>query len=254
MDDVWAWNGERWRLLPREGEPPPPRSYHRIVHAHGRLLAYGGFHFQFGMGGPEWSFRDDLWTWDGERWAELVPEGEERPAGRSNHSMVYDTRRRVVLAIGGMCGPAEPCEANWQWDGRQWLRLSGAAPSSRRLHAMGHDEARGATVLFGGLDQDAQVLGDTWERRSPSWIELQPDQPPVHGQATRSAWAVRTVRGGSGSSCSAAAPTSNETAPRTCPAGTRSPTSGPGTARPGSCSMTARVDRTRAGSTAWRAT
>ena len=195
-DDLWTWNGERWHRLARQGPAPPSRTYHRIVHAGDRLLVFGGFHFQVGFSGYEWTFRDDLWEWDGQRWTERVPEGPDGPPGRSNHAMVYDARRRVAVVAGGMCDVAVMCDGDWLWDGRRWLRVSGAAPDARRLHGLAHDEDRGATVLFGGLNADVQVLGDTWERRSPSWRELAPAEAPQARAGHRLSYVSPDQQGG----------------------------------------------------------
>jgi len=95
------------------------------------------------------------------------------PAPRSNHAMVYDSCRNVLVLYGGVDWQ-QGYEDTWEWDGTSWsLRASGGGPGIRASHSMAFDAARCRTVLFGGVDAwiYANYRSDTWEWDGNTWTQ-----------------------------------------------------------------------------------
>ena len=82
--------------------------------------------------------------------------------------MVYDSARRRVVMFGGRGGSGLLSDT-WEWDGKQWIRMSpGVSPSARSGHAMAYDSARRRVVLFGGWSSKG-YLSDLWEWDGKMW-------------------------------------------------------------------------------------
>jgi hypothetical protein len=84
--------------------------------------------------------------------------------------MVYDTRRRVAVLLGGHENTNHTVGDTWEWDGTAWTRLAPSGPSPRFEHEMAYDSGRGATVLFSGPN-----VGDTWELRAACAADVDGD-------------------------------------------------------------------------------
>ena len=117
-NDTWEWDGKTWQIVSTEG--PPSRARHRMVYdsRRGRTLLYGGDGVKTDAGR---GFRvlDDLWEWDGKRWAEIKAAG---PGKRFVHAMAYDAARDRVILYGGGDGP-RTFDDTWEWDGKQWAQI-----------------------------------------------------------------------------------------------------------------------------------
>ena len=109
----------------------------------------------------------DTWVWDASTqvWSEVVGLSDI-PDARSRHAMAYDSKRQVVVMVGGEDDGLGPCCPNpgpqtWEWDGSAW-RLTHLAPFSRAQHAMAYDPVDDVVVLYGGL-VNSQPSDQTWE-------------------------------------------------------------------------------------------
>ena len=108
---------------------------------------------------------DETWEWDGTRWIHRYP--KHSPAGRSSHSMTYDSNRERVLLFGGTNGTEELSDT-WVYEGRDWRQIDTPnAPVGRVSSTLAFDPLRDRVVLFGGLrlsdDKKSQVkLFDMW--------------------------------------------------------------------------------------------
>lgn len=103
-------------------------------------------------------------------WALVAVDG---PAPRSNHAMVYDSCRNVVVMYGGF-DEQQGFEDTWEWDGTSWsLRASGGGPGVRFTHSMAFDATRCRTVLFGGNApyNAPSYFNDTWEWDGNAWTQ-----------------------------------------------------------------------------------
>lgn len=151
-----------------------------------RLVVFGGGR---GLDPPD-AVADDLWEWDAATgiWAARSrADGDVWPAGRAEHTMLYDPLRRKVLLYGGAAdadadgcsGPDGECRDLWEWDGGtgRWRRLESETPSApepagRRGHTLTLQRGRDRAFLFGGA-VGGEGQGDAWE------LDLAPAAPPA---------------------------------------------------------------------------
>ena len=106
------------------------------------------------------------------------------PSPRSQHAMVFDSARGVVVLFGGF-GATGTRGDTWVWDGETWTLMSTLGPSPRRTHVMAYDSGRGVTVLFGGYT-GAPYSGETWEWDGATWTLRATTGPsPRGGHAMR---------------------------------------------------------------------
>lgn len=175
-DETWEWNGTGWsqRVIPG----PSPRRNHAMAMdvVRGALVLFGGTTDLGGAGVAE------TWEYNGTAWTQRASPG---PSGRASHAMAYDSQRRVTVLNGGItffdpnCAGCTRYENDtWEWDGVNWIQVSGSAwPAPRDETSMAFDESRARTVLFGGatygsnFDPLSTVYhGDTWAWTGQDWI------------------------------------------------------------------------------------
>jgi len=181
LGDLWAWDGEIWRLLTAEGPPPrtfPAMSYDR---ARGRLVLFGGNRVLFGQGGSEETSLRDMWEWDGRSWRRREL---QTPPARAEAAMAYDSARRRLVLFGGYRGSGATRERlgdTWEFDGTAWEeRQTPQRPSSRNGAAMAYDPGRGRTVLFGGSGGPS---AETWEWDGETWTRIDAPTPGRYNSA-----------------------------------------------------------------------
>ena len=86
-------------------------------------------------GGPERDKPSDdsleLWSWDGMQWS-LISADEDGPTWRNWAAVAYDTRRDVLVVLGGLQGENR-FDETWEWDGQDWKRFaSTSSPGALR--------------------------------------------------------------------------------------------------------------------------
>lgn len=97
------------------------------------------------------------------------------PGPRTSHSLVYDSKRRIVLLVDGYSpypGASHPASTRlWGWDGERWRALPGEGPAARFLSAAAYDERRGVLVSHGGrvVGSRGTVSGESWEWDGRRW-------------------------------------------------------------------------------------
>jgi hypothetical protein len=107
------------------------------------------------------------------------------PSPRKQMGFVYDTRRGVVVALGGTDWIMASGET-WEYDGANWtLREDVKALPARLGAAAAFDSKRQVTVLFGGSGLgDNEFFNDTWEYDGKQWVlRLPAHSPPVRNGA-----------------------------------------------------------------------
>jgi hypothetical protein len=212
FDDVWGWDGTRWRSLGSTGRGV---SGHRLVtDARGRLLSVGGYDGRAPLAdvrhvtGPNWPLLShdmmparaepavaydtrrrrvvlhgglkpggvsgETWEFDGARWTRVATSG---PGPLHSAAMAYDEARGVTLLVGGMDEAGAASARTWAWDGATWRELAGAAPPARFASGMAYDARRGRVLLYGGLSA-AGPLGDTWLWDGRAWRAVANPGPP----------------------------------------------------------------------------
>lgn len=111
----------------------------------------------------------ELWTWDGEQWTALEPDGE-RPSGRNFASVTWDDARGEVVLYGGLT-PAGPSDETWTWDGTAWSLATGPGPGPRSSPSLAYDAASERVLLYGG-DDGATQHNDTWAWDGAAWEQV----------------------------------------------------------------------------------
>lgn len=192
--EIWAWKGDAWSVVERDGPGFRSLAGAAFETTTGRLLLFGG-------AGPNYRTRyGDTWTWSGAGWTEVIGAG---PGPVDHHAVAYDERRRAMLVFGGNDPSGGWSRTTWTFDASGWRTVadSFASPPGRAHHAMAYDAARARVVLFGGLGVDRSYLGDTWEWDGAQWHRIDLPGPPVrarHRMAYDSKRHVVVLYGGSG--------------------------------------------------------
>ncbi len=102
------------------------------------------------------------------------------PSARYAHAMTYDSKRGVVVMMGGYDAQDKRNVSTLEWDGAKWTHVSKDGPIPREQHAMAFDAARGVTVLFGGYgtgkphnppvsEYETGVKSETWTWDGKAW-------------------------------------------------------------------------------------
>lgn len=102
------------------------------------------------------------------------------PSARYAHAMTYDSKRSVVVMMGGYDAQDKRNVSTLEWDGAKWTHVSKDGPIPREQHAMAFDAARGVTVLFGGYgtgkphdppvsEYESPVKSETWTWDGKAW-------------------------------------------------------------------------------------
>lgn len=171
--DTWAWNGT-WRLL-APASSPSPRSGAQMVYdsRRQRLVMYGG---DAGQG-------NELWTWDGTTWQQLVagnPPAPSPAAPRNHVALAYDPIRDVIVMFGGIDTSFVYSDELWELSFTPtptWRRVqaqdladdSAPFPAPRAYAVAGFDSARGRVVLAGGQSVSGP-LADSYGYDGQRWI------------------------------------------------------------------------------------
>jgi hypothetical protein len=113
LDDLWEFDGTRWREVEFAGGPGPRMAAGATFDAkRGVMLLFGGM--------DATGMRGDLWSWDGATWTQLATEG---PAPRAMGALAYDAARDRVVLFGGRRGWPDDLNDTWEWDGRAWTEV-----------------------------------------------------------------------------------------------------------------------------------
>jgi hypothetical protein len=75
----------------------------------------------------------ETWTWDGTNWTHQSP--AISPPARHLANLVYDSRRKRVLMMGGFARPNETFKDVWAWSDGNWQEVAQAPDSYRSLPA-----------------------------------------------------------------------------------------------------------------------
>lgn len=128
------------------------------------------------------NFFNETWEWDVNKrqWKQRHP--ANNPQGRAFHAMAYDSHRKRIVLQGGMQGwtgtDADYSPSTWEWDGSNWIYLTGGGPGMRSRHSMVYDSARQEIVLFGGCKGSSVEFDDTWIWDGITWQQKNPATNP----------------------------------------------------------------------------
>jgi hypothetical protein len=166
---------------------PPRRAHHALVYDESRqkILMTGGSTPV--DGGKSFTFFDDLWEFNGTRWALL---GATRRK-MSGMQLAYDSGGRRVVSFGGFDGAPKGDflflqDAVW--------KTIGPHPEVRAAESsFVFDARRGRFVLFGGGGEGRSVRSDTWEYDGTAWKKIAIEGPPGRQAASMVFDATRGV-------------------------------------------------------------
>ena len=129
--DTWQWNGTRWEnSTPSSGNPQARREHTLVYDNHNqRVVMFGGAGLL--------SIRDseifsDTWVWDGSRWSDMTPSGNN-PYQRLGHASIYDSARAEVFIFGGLGAPNLNFSSGFVFNDTAWTRVTSTSqnpPSS----------------------------------------------------------------------------------------------------------------------------
>ena len=187
LQGMWEWDGNRWRQVADSASSPPRRDGATMGYDPDtrQLFLFGGWHGQPWSGGAFTPFCD-TWTFDSRRWVRRN-NGPCVTDRVRNNSLVYDTRRRVMLLFDGTpeIPPAETRRLRiWRWSNNAWVLADSTGPRRNGWEQAVYDEGRGVVVLpvFDGPDAGVwEWDGARW--RSTPRTALGPAPRHVYGLA-----------------------------------------------------------------------
>ncbi|MEM9193417.1 MAG: kelch repeat-containing protein [Myxococcota bacterium] len=150
------------------GPGPSARGRHASAASDTTFYVHGGRWRTAGQPGP-YTVLDDLWAFDiaTRTWTEIVPADGNRPPGRYNAGLAYDSLGNRLWLFAGNASPngATPdIRADlWVFDLNTmiWTQLvTGFTPEPRWWHNLVYDEMRDRLVVFGGGDERAFQVAD----------------------------------------------------------------------------------------------
>ena len=163
-DETWILNEGGWQMrAPLSASPAARRGHAMAYHSDDTRT------FMFGGNGNGQVF-GDLWTWDGEDWAQVSIASGPRPPVRRNATLVYDSARGRLVLFGGLSEDGAALGDTWAWTRAGWQEIvpDGQGPPASNGAAAAYDRRRDRVVLFGGLT-DQGAAGDVWELEGTTW-------------------------------------------------------------------------------------
>ena len=170
--DTWEWDGQEWRKISDTIGIPGQRDHFSLIDdaIESRILMIGGVELLVSKDAYVWP--KNCWSWDGKSWTMLK---FAWPISRIS-TVVYDTKRKHLLAFGG--GPEqadrnEQYNDTWIYKDQQWVKFEGINPPARNGHGLVYDPHKNITVLYGGWTKTGErKLGDMWQWDGSQWHEI----------------------------------------------------------------------------------
>ena len=155
-------------------DAPPRRAHHALVYDGQRqcVLLTGG-NVPIADGKASASF-NDLWAFDGMRWAALPASGQEAWGMRT----AFDSRRRRVVSFGGISNGRAIADVR-VLEKDVWTTLGQHSEMPAAEAGFVYDSRRDRFVAFGGTLGDGSAYGDTWEFAVSTWTKVATQGPPA---------------------------------------------------------------------------
>ena len=165
---VWALSLEGppvWTSLTPLGEGPEARYAHTSIYdpVRDRMIVFGGYSHRTE------TYHNDVWALSlagAPVWTQLQPSGP-LPAGRLEHSAVYDPVQDRIVVFGGM-SLGQPARSDlWSLNLAgvpAWSELTAAGPSpgGRSSHSAVYDPLRSRMIVFGGSTPPHLLSNQAW--------------------------------------------------------------------------------------------
>lgn len=181
-NEVAEFDGATWKEFGKLDKMPTERRFAAMVYDRKlkKTILFGGYHNS--------NYRNDTWTWDGTKWAELDLDNDERPPHRGTMAMWYDPLAQKTILYGGI-GRANLNQKvtrysdMWSFDGARWTNMNVAqTPGIRFRPLTAVNPATGKVTIFGGLradpvgeDRFRQFFGDDlweWDGSTSRWTQI----------------------------------------------------------------------------------
>ena len=181
--ETWAYDFQSDRWSRRSPAVSPSARYgHALTYDElaDRVILFGG--------GTGASYFSDRWAYDFESDSWTYLGSSLAPAGRQDHTLVYDRESDRTILFGGTVGGDETW--SFHYGSNLWTRVESATrPPPRSDHGMVYDDARSRMLVFGGFalvppGNAAEPLDDTWafDSRLSTWTKLTSAvNPPAQG-------------------------------------------------------------------------
>ncbi len=194
--ELYEWDGATWKSFVNQNPEPNSRRFFSLAYdaTLKKTVLFGGYDDASG------NYRQDTWTWDGTKWAEVK---NTRPPHRSNASMWFDPVVKKVVVYGGVGRPNLDTKVSryddmWSFDGNGWTKLTPATTPGPRLGAQfAVNPETNKVLLFGGLRAELAADNstkrqfydnDTWEWNGSTWTQLNPAVRPDVRENGAMAW------------------------------------------------------------------
>lgn len=90
----------------------------------------------------------------------------------------FDPVRGRLVTFGGF-GNRGYSGDTWEWDGKKWTSIAGAAPPQRDHVSMDYDAANKRLVMTGGHKPGGGQLDDMWQRVGARWSRVEARGTPA---------------------------------------------------------------------------
>jgi hypothetical protein len=144
LGDTWTWDGVNWK---QEAPPvsPPARNQAAMTYDPGlaKVVLFGGrSNGEMVTGGL-----GDMWTWDGQSWAQLHPPA--LPPARYAAGLAYSRADSGLVMFGGT-GTSGYLPETWIWNGLTWIQAvtTPAPPIAFFVNGMAYDSSLDAAALM----------------------------------------------------------------------------------------------------------
>jgi hypothetical protein len=161
--DTWLLDAGQWQRI-QQSAPAGRSNAAMVFDSHRQQLVLHG--------GQQNGRLTDTVELQGQNW-HLASAGNSLVA-RTEHCMVYDTSRDVVVVVGG---EDQYSRSVLEWNGTAWSYYNPpVSPAGRWKASAVYDSARSRTVLFGGLGQP--FVGTLWAWDGTAWTDISPASSP----------------------------------------------------------------------------
>ena len=124
-------------------------------------------------GGKNFTFYNDLWAFDGQRWNHLGNVGDRR----SGPGIAYDTKRKQIVSFGGYSGDKSLGDLRI-YTNNTWEVKTDIPEMASTEPGFVYDTHRDYFIAFGGSGERGKVNATTWEWDGEIWRKKDIPGPP----------------------------------------------------------------------------
>jgi hypothetical protein len=148
-----------------------------------QCICLAGAHTERGYAekGYEAPVAGHLWKWDAGKWTRLNFITQPSWTWQSQRWLVYDSKRRCLVAVYAPGGHPDDGIEMWECHGLEWSKVS----DEQKLNwstsfALCFDAARGRVIRFGGTTYEPERATDSshWEWDGKVWTEVKLGKMP----------------------------------------------------------------------------